>query len=314
MWPMATDVVSIPVDGTELRGWLTMPDSEGPHPVVVISHGYSMTHAIFYWRTASLADHDIAVLDFDQRRLGGSSGSPRQRVDIQDQIDDLRAAVAYARGLSAADPDRVAVLGSSLGAGIAIEVAATDARLAALVLIVPHVDGMTNNPSASNSQRAWLVAQMLRDRFGRLAGRSPRTIPVFGPPGTRALITVDDGFGWIAEEAEPGGRWDGSVGGVYVTDESGYRNEITALEVFQTLRFRPGPKLSDVSAPTLMMIGNRDTVTPPGPQRRVASRVPNVRLEERDWNHFSAFRASDSLSDATRDQVAFLAEMLGVTK
>src|SRR5690349_9348719 len=263
---MEPEVVFFTSSGTGLRGWFYRPAGNGPHPTVVIAHGYSVTHPFIYWRVAeALRAAGYAVLDFDQRYLGASEGEPRQRVDLFAQIDDVRAALAYVRGRPDVDPARVAVYGTSGGGGVGIEVAVTDPELAALLLVVPHVDGLTNAPTASVGFKLWLLGRILGDGLGRLVGRAPATIPVFGRPGTRALITQDDCMDAIEEEREPSGSWV-EPGVRYVAGDAEFVNRATCWEILQVFRLRPGRKLASVAAPTLMVIGSKDTLSPPGPQ------------------------------------------------
>jgi dipeptidyl aminopeptidase/acylaminoacyl peptidase len=81
----------------------------------------------------TLARHGIAVLRLDDRGIGGSGG------DINgtsaDFADDIRGAVAYLRSRPEIDPSRIALVGHSEGGLIAPMIAATDPRLAAVVLM-----------------------------------------------------------------------------------------------------------------------------------------------------------------------------------
>ena len=56
------------------------------------------------------------------------------------QLEDWRAAIAFARSLPGVDPDRVATFGSSMGGGNALAAAAGDARVAAAISQVPFLD------------------------------------------------------------------------------------------------------------------------------------------------------------------------------
>ena len=76
------------------------------------------------------------------RHWGESEGEPRRWISIRRQLEDWRAAVAYARGLEAVDPQRIALWGMSLGGGHALMTAAGDPRLAAVVALMPVADGV----------------------------------------------------------------------------------------------------------------------------------------------------------------------------
>lgn len=225
-------------EGIQCRAWLYRPPSAGPHPLVVLAHGLSGTHTL-YWRVAeAFAAAGLAVLDFDNRFVGASEGEPRQTISLEVQLEDLRNAVGVGRSLPGIDPDRIALYGSSFGGGLAIDVAAKDPRLGAVVLVVPLVDGFTNLPGAGSE----------------------------------------------------------------------FRNEASIWETFTAVFFRPGRHLKQVSCPVLMLSGDKDSVCPPGPQRKAARDLTNVTLETGPFDHFDPFlRQFDEL---IKSQIAFLHEHL----
>ena len=55
----------------------------------------------------------LACLVFDYRHFGDSGGQPRQLLDIGRQLDDWRAAIAFARSLEEVDGDRIGLWGTS---------------------------------------------------------------------------------------------------------------------------------------------------------------------------------------------------------
>ncbi|GAC1611437.1 MAG: alpha/beta fold hydrolase [Mycobacteriales bacterium] len=286
--------------GVTCRAWLYRPvGAATPGPIVVFAHGFSGTNALHYGRRArAYAERGLTVLDFDPRHLGASEGTPRQIVDARRQADDLRAAFDFATTLPEADPSRVALFGSSLGGGLAIDVASSRPAVAALVVTVPHVDGLTNLPGGPVAARLRIVAAALRDRLGRLSGKPPVTVRVFGSPSSKALIDrdgADDLLPWVVE---PSSTWDTAYT-VLTAEQSSYRNEAAAWETFLSVFYRPGSKLKNVTCPTLILSGDRDTVTPPKPQRRAAAQCASATLQQMPWNHFDPFhRKMDEAVDA----------------
>ena len=129
-------------DGLECAAWLYTPEGEGPHPCVVMAHGFS---AVREQRLDAYAERfaaaGMAVLVFDYRHFGASQGEPRQLLSIARQLADWRAAVAHARNLPDVDARRVAVWGSSFSGGHVVAVAAGDPAIAAVVSQAPFTDG-----------------------------------------------------------------------------------------------------------------------------------------------------------------------------
>src|SRR6476661_499112 len=107
-----------------------------PHNIRFPS-GDSMIAALHY----TGANGACIVMAFDFRRLGESGGSPRQVVRIDDQLDDYRAAIAFAATLPEVDPTKIAIWGFSLAGGHVLRVAAREPGLAAAIAQAPLVDG-----------------------------------------------------------------------------------------------------------------------------------------------------------------------------
>ena len=113
------------------------------------------------------AEAGLAALLFDYRHFGASGGQPRQLLDINRQLEDWRTAFAYARGLDGVE--QVGLFGSSFGGGHALEIAAEDPAVAAVVAQCPMTDGLQAVADDAEADRA-------EARQGRAAGsRSARS-------------------------------------------------------------------------------------------------------------------------------------------
>ena len=129
-----------------LTGVVNVPSGAGPHPVVVIAHGWTPPEA---YRTGSmlereqayLAGHGFAAFQVDYRNHAGSTRETDRPVARplgypQDVIDAVRA-LRRAQP-SWADPDRIGLLGRSMGGGVALDVLVTRPHLVdAAVLYSP---------------------------------------------------------------------------------------------------------------------------------------------------------------------------------
>jgi len=79
-------------DGTILRGVHAAPPGDGPHPVVVLSHGWGAVKEMFLHEVAeTLVDAGVACLLYDHRCLGESDGEPRGELDPWTQIAAARS-------------------------------------------------------------------------------------------------------------------------------------------------------------------------------------------------------------------------------
>ena len=102
----------------ELTGYLFRPGgATAKLPCVVIGHGFSGTQDRLFDVAERFAAAGFSALTFDYRSFGESGGEPRQVVSVKGQLEDWQAAVRFARGSGDAEPERIALWGSSLGGG-----------------------------------------------------------------------------------------------------------------------------------------------------------------------------------------------------
>lgn len=135
--------------GIKLAGTLTLPNSGGPFPAVLLISGsgaQDRDEALFGHRPfLVLADYltrrGFAVLRVDDRGVGGSSGDGMQATTA-DLADDVLAGIAYLKGRAEIDPRRIGLIGHSEGGLIAPLAATRGSDVAFIVLMAgPGVPG-----------------------------------------------------------------------------------------------------------------------------------------------------------------------------
>jgi dienelactone hydrolase len=277
--------------GDQCAAWLYTPDSPGPHPIAVLAHGFGGVREARLWAYAErFAEAGIAALVFDYRGFGGSSGEPRQLLSIPRQLDDWRAAIAFARRLDGIDPDRVAAWGTSFSGGHVAVIAAEDSRLAAAISQGPFFDGLAALQAAGPANIVRLTVAGLRDEARRLRRRPPFMLPVVGPPGTPAAMNSPD--------AQPGYM------ALFASPEA-WRNEVAARIGLRVGLYRPIRHAARVRCPLLVCVADRDVVTPPGPAVAAAARAPRGELRRYDAGHFDIY-VGMTFELVVADQVEFL--------
>jgi len=103
-----------------LVGNLTLPNTTGPHPAVILIHGAGTivpTRDFGYW-SVYFAGHGIAVLAFDKRG-GGASGGNAFTASYEDLADDVIAGLTMLQNRPEIDPGRIGLYGTSNGGYIA---------------------------------------------------------------------------------------------------------------------------------------------------------------------------------------------------
>ncbi len=178
----APEDICIPSRGEQLAAYLYRPESpHGDVPCVVMAHGFSATRDDGLPAYAeAFRDAGFAVVLFDYRHFGASTGEPRQLLDIGRQHDDYRAVVAWARRLDGIDPDRIVLWGSSFSGGHVLAVAAGDPRIAAVISQAPFTDAIPAlYARAAEERRPPHSCGAVGSVVGRL-GRPPQLAPAVG--------------------------------------------------------------------------------------------------------------------------------------
>jgi hypothetical protein len=126
----------------QLSGTLTQPTGEGPFPAIVLVSGTGHNtrdedvwgHKVFLVLADALNRKGFAVLRYDKRGVGGSSGD-YDAATTADFASDAGAAVAWLKTQAQIDASRIGVLGHSEGGIIAPAVAAEDKSVAFVIMI-----------------------------------------------------------------------------------------------------------------------------------------------------------------------------------
>ncbi len=132
-----------------LAGTLSVPNGKGPFPAVVLISGTGHNtrdedvsgHKVFVVLADALSRNGVAVLRYDKRGVGGSTGDYDAATTV-DFTSDAAAAVTWLKTQPEIDAHRVGVLGHSEGGIIAPAVAAEDKDVAFVVMIAgPAIRG-----------------------------------------------------------------------------------------------------------------------------------------------------------------------------
>lgn len=161
---MQLERVSIDSDNAVLCGLAYLPPAK---PIVcVLSHGFTASKATMDLLAAYLAGRGYGCLTFDFRghKLGGSTGELRS---MEDAVDDLRAAVKFAR--ERFERTECVLVGHSMGALASFAVAAEDKHVVGVVAIATG-----GKPSKGFSSAAGKA--MLEQRSAYIDGADAMTL------------------------------------------------------------------------------------------------------------------------------------------
>jgi fermentation-respiration switch protein FrsA (DUF1100 family) len=283
--------------GTDCAAWLYRPDGDGKLPIVVMAHGFSGTRELRLDAYAErFAAAGIAALVFDYRHFGASGGEPRQLLDIGEQHEDYRAAVAYARARDWVDPDRVALFGTSFSGGHVIAIAAGDPRIAALVSQCPFTDGLATLPKLGVVNAIKLTIAGLSDQVRALRGHPPLYIPAIGAPGSLAVMTTPD--------SKPGFE-------ALLPAETRWENRVAARVALRIGTYRPGRLARRVACPALFCVCDEDSLAPATKTINHVSAAPRGEIKRYPIGHFDIY-VGEWWERAVADETEFLVRSLGV--
>jgi uncharacterized protein len=275
--------------------WLYRPDGQGPHPCVILAHGFG---AIREMRLSGYAERfaqaGLAALVFDYRHFGASEGEPRQLLDIKQQLSDWAAAISYVRGLDGIDAERIALWGTSFSGGHVIEIAARDRRIAAVVAQVPFMDGLANARTLGFHHVLQPMAAGMRDELRQLRRQTPYYVKLVGAPGTLAAITNPGAEEGYRSVVPPGICWE---------------NSVAARVLLRVGFYRPVKAAAHVQCPLLICICEGDLLTPLQPAIKASRLAPCGELRRYQGGHFDLY-AGESFEQAVTDQCHFLTQHL----
>jgi len=245
-----------------LAGTLTVPPGTGPFPAVVLIHGSGAINRdgdVFGHKTLlvladHLSRHGIAVLRYDKRGVGKSTGT-RKDATMLDLAADAESAVRFLRGRTEVDARRLGVVGHSEGGMIAPLLASRDPALAFVVMLAgPGIRGdllLVEQQALMAAARGTPTAIVARDRA---LNQALYAAMVAAPDLSSARSAATR----ILQAAEQRGEMPPGAAA-------------SLVERFGTpwfvglMRYDPAPVLLAVRQPVLVLNGERDLQVPAAP-------------------------------------------------
>lgn len=249
---------------------------DGPPLVLVMGIGYDSS--LWTLQQVPVLSTAFRVVLLDNRDAGRSSRA-QEPYSIEDMADDLLGL------LDALSIDRTHLLGLSMGSMIGIEFALRHPeRLDSLVLAGP---GAAPARSAVDPIAIWNWVKA-NDPSGEVFGGQQLTW-LFSSAFLRNEAAVQDTVALLASNPNP-------------VEPAAYDRQAQAY-----LRFDALDRLAGITAPTLVIVGEQDLLTPPWVAREVADAIPGAQLAIVDGEGASHVLPLERPDDFNRLVLRFLA-------
>lgn len=290
-----TKRMTFPSGSDRCAAWLTVPQGQGPHPMVLLVHGGGATHAMKldqYERW--FAEAGLAVLAFDFRHIGDSGGMPRQIMSVRRYLADIDAALAFARTRAEVDPNRIALWGTSFGASHVVATAARRRDIAAAVVQCPILQGRA--PALRSGWRhlvrfTWPIVSDLVRAGLRL---QRRYVPIVGRPGELAFVNRPGAYeGWHS----------------VMPEGFSFDNRVQASAGLAMLFYDAAAMARRVRCPLLVCISDAEDLMDPAIAARTAADAPLGVARQYPAGHFDVYH-SPIVERLVADQIAFLTQHL----
>ena len=174
-----------------LKGMLTLPDGDGPFPAVVLVHGSGSSNmdekvgklTPFKDIALGLADRGIAAVRYDKRSYAHGLKMVLDRKTVitarEETIDDALLAASLLRSDSRIDPDRVFLLGHSMGGMLAPRIECSGGDFRGLILL------------AGTPRR---MEEVLADQIRQIMAAQPAFVQKLGAKKTEGLLGSFEGL------------------------------------------------------------------------------------------------------------------------
>ncbi|HVT45303.1 MAG TPA: alpha/beta fold hydrolase [Thermoanaerobaculia bacterium] len=246
-----TERVTFRNGSLELRGILTLPVGDGPHPVAVLLHGSGVVTRDmpgFGELAHSFLRSGFAVLRYDKRGAGDSTIGLDGRAGLVDLANDALSAARFLRDHPAIDAERIGFLGFSEGAWVAL-LAASHMRDPAFLILV---SGGGVAPWIQESYR--VPAELEADGFSSSEIIRAAEFMRVKFDVARSIVSWDE-YERARSEAR-GTRWFPRYTGLWRSEEFARRAWLN------TLGFEPALILDRLDCPILGLFGDNDRLTP----------------------------------------------------
>ncbi|WP_010116070.1 alpha/beta hydrolase [Acinetobacter sp. P8-3-8] len=298
MFEYTVEPLYIPIGQEVIAADFYRPKNIKKPPVIIMAHGFA---ALRQFRLVAYAQKfaqaGYAVVLFDYRFWGGSTGSPRELVSLKMQLEDWRTVIAYVANQKKINHRKIVLWGTSLSGGYVLNLANELKSIQAIMVQVPFVDGAETAKLFPIQQLPKALKLSSQDYMGAKVGMLPKKLPVVHPFDL-CFIPTQESYNGYMSIVNPDYFWSG---------------EVPARVFFNLMRFRPIQTVRSINIPVLFIASKKDSFIPIESSRETATNIaPFVQYYEWDMAHFDIYHGK-WLEKAISTQLEFLHQHIGVS-
>ncbi|MDY7126602.1 alpha/beta hydrolase, partial [Acinetobacter baumannii] len=274
-----------------------IPKTNNKSAVIIMAHGFAGLRQFKLIQYAQrFAQAGYAVILFDYRYWGGSTGKPREMISINSQLEDWKTMIQYASTCKFIDNRRIVLWGTSLSGGYALSLASELKNIQAIMVQIPYVDGAETAKLYPLQRYPQALKLSSQDYMGSKMGLNPKRLPVVDQYKLCFMPTADSYYGYLSI-VNPDYYWSG---------------EVPARVFFNLMRYRPIQLVRQINIPVLFIAAQHDSLIPIESSREAATNIaPFVSYHEWDMKHFDIYHGS-WFEKAVTTQLEFLHQHIGV--
>ncbi|EXU33063.1 dienelactone hydrolase family protein [Acinetobacter baumannii 24845_9] len=287
----------VPCDQEMIAADFYIPKTNNKSAVIIMAHGFAGLRQFKLIQYAQrFAQAGYAVILFDYRYWGGSTGKPREMISINSQLEDWKTMIQYASTCKFIDNRRIVLWGTSLSGGYALSLASELKNIQAIMVQIPYVDGAETAKLYPLQRYPQALKLSSQDYMGSKIGVNPKRLPVVDQYKLCFMPTADSYYGYLSI-VNPDYYWSG---------------EVPARVFFNLMRYRPIQLVRQINIPVLFIAAQHDSLIPIESSREAATNIaPFVSYHEWDMKHFDIYHGS-WFEKAVTTQLEFLHQHIGV--
>ncbi|HEE6180569.1 TPA: alpha/beta hydrolase [Acinetobacter baumannii] len=287
----------VPCDQEMIAADFYIPKTNNKSAVILMAHGFAGLRQFKLIQYAQrFAQAGYAVILFDYRYWGGSTGKPREMISINSQLEDWKTMIQYASTCKFIDNRRIVLWGTSLSGGYALSLASELKNIQAIMVQIPYVDGAETAKLYPLQRYPQALKLSSQDYMGSKMGLNPKRLPVVDQYKLCFMPTADSYYGYLSI-VNPDYYWSG---------------EVPARVFYNLMRYRPIQLVRQINIPVLFIAAQHDSLIPIESSREAATNIaPFVSYHEWDMKHFDIYHGS-WFEKAVTTQLEFLHQYIGV--